>query len=287
MYLIKKNIFYLFIFSVLLLSSCTEEIVFELNSGENNRLVVEGGITDEFKIHEIRLSRTMSYYTDQTVPAELGAKISVSSKDTIILFEDSDNDGIYKTTDSVAGIPETDYTLNIILSDKTEYYSNAKMNKVASLDSITYKREGFFDFQNQDSIYFYIIQLYAKEPATPGDYYLWKYYMDDKLVTDTLFEQVFVDDANVNGNDIFAFDLFYIEEDKIENDTVEITVSMENISKAQFDHHVSLMRETVWKGGPFEGPAANVPTNIGNGALGLFYANSVSQTKTTLIKTKK
>lgn len=277
-----KNITYIIFVLFIFLSSCTEKIDFNLNSGANNRLVVDGSISDELKIHSVKLTRSINYFYNETAPAELDAKVTISDGENIFLLNDSDKNGIY-TTDTVAGIPGKTYTLDIKLKTGEEYSAQSYMKPVGTMDSLRYSYENETDFTGQE-LWFYTIYLYAAESPIPGDYYLWDLYIDNVIDTDTLKEKVFVDDVNVNGNYIFEWNMFKIEEEKIAKDTTEIEVKMLSIQKQQYDYNLSLLLETVYKGSPFDGPPANVPTNISNNGMGFFSANAVNTSKIIIIR---
>jgi hypothetical protein len=272
---------YLYILSIFLvfLSACTERMDFDLNTGENNRLVVDGGITNVSEIQTIKLTRSTDFLINEEAPAELGATVYVAGGGDVFYFYDADNDGVYETETEVAGTPGNNYTLHIELENKEYYTAHCFMDPIESIDSLQYEYvEEFIPTEDgpPELEYVYKIYLFADEPETPGDHYMWDLFIDNELDSDTLREKVFTDDLTVNGNYISYFDVFWIADEDITEDITEITVQMMSITKEQYEHHLALMLETDWKGGPFEGPPANVPTNISNGALGFFYANAIS-----------
>jgi len=279
-----KQLSYFTILLILLFSACTERIDINLNTGENNRLVVEGGITNEKKIHRIKLTRSANYFANVEAPKELGAIVTISNDEQVFALTDDNNDGIYETASDTAGIPNKDYTLNIKLSNGSTYTANCFMKSVLPMDSITYMYERDFDPEvgRFDSVY--KILIYAFEPEPIGDYYLWDLFLNDVAYTDTLSDKVFQDDGLINGNYITAAEFFRLSSSEIENDTVNVRVVMQSISKAQYNFILSVLLETVFKGSPFDGPPANVPTNISNGALGFFYANSTTYLEKELYK---
>ena len=269
---------------LLLFSACTEKIDINLNVGDNNRLVVEGGITNELKIHTVKLTRSADYFSNEAPTPELNAQVSISDGTTVFELLDSNNDGIYETQSPVAGKIETEYTLNILLTDGSDYSAKAYMNDALKLDSLRYEYAYEFNYEKNDFDYVYKLFLFAQEPATTGDYYLWDLYIDNQIETDTLRKKVITDDKNVNGSYIYNFEIFRIGNERILENETNIKVSMQAISKAQYDFMLSVLFETVMKGSPFDGPPANIPTNLTNGALGFFYANPIIYTETTILK---
>lgn len=144
----KKNIIYCFsLFYVLLFSACTEEIVMEVPEGKK-RPVVEGYFTDELKRHEVILSYSSEFYSDdmEMIP---GAEVfMVESRqyqgtgDTIYFYEQADQPGHY-FSDSVAGTKGRWYHLEARVQENTLFdsplrmYADAKMpNNANGIDSI-------------------------------------------------------------------------------------------------------------------------------------------------------
>ena len=278
-----KKLIYITLLGLILLTSCAERIDFDLNSGENNRLVVEGSITDELKIQTVKLTRSISYFYNEAAPKEFDANVTISDNSNVYTLTDPDRDGIYSTETAVAGTPGKNYTLNIKLKNGELFSAESFMKPVGSMDSLRYDYVEEFGMGGKQ-IWNYNVYLYAAESPILGDCYLWDMYIDNKIDSDTLREKMFVEDANVNGNYIKEFGLFKLEDKDITKDTTEIEIKMSSISKPEYDHHTSLMMETDYKGSPFDGPPANVPTNITNNGLGFFSANSVTSKKIKIIK---
>ncbi|MDF1549827.1 MAG: DUF4249 family protein, partial [Bacteroidales bacterium] len=112
-----KHLIYIILLISLTLFSCTELIKIDLADGNSNRLVVEGSITNELKIHAVTLSRTGEYFLNQPTKRELNANVSISDGDTLINLFDPEGDGTYETDKEVAGKVGHTYTLDIELSN--------------------------------------------------------------------------------------------------------------------------------------------------------------------------
>lgn len=274
------NIFILFIY--FLISSCSEIIDLDLNDAENNRLVVEGTITTEQKTHWIKLSRTSDYFINQPTNSELGAQVSISTDDTTFYYIDPDNDGVYETDKELSAKVEKTYTLHIQLSNGEQYSAESYLKPIHPMDSITY------DYAKSDipvdEGYFYFINVFVQEPEPVGDYYLWEVFIDGKLESDTLRKKTFVSDEFVNGSYIADWSVYQIEESKITNDTTVIKLQMLSISKAEYEFKIAVLLETDFSGAGFNGPPANIPTNISNGAVGFFGASAVTEDSLLIIK---
>lgn len=134
--------------------ACTEEVVLEMPEGEK-RPVVEGYFTNEFKRHEVILSYSSEFYSDDREMIS-GAVVYVAGNgDTVYYYEQPDNPGHY-LTDSVAGTKNRWYHLEVRVPENTLYnvplriYADAKMpNNARGIDSI-----GLLPLLNEEGIPF-------------------------------------------------------------------------------------------------------------------------------------
>lgn len=124
------------------LASCTEEITMDLPEGKIVP-VVEGSITTEYKRHEVILSYSAGLYDEESPEMISNAEVYVTSgDDTIWYYEQEDNPGHY-LTDSVAGVKNRWYHLEVNVEEPTMYswpiqmYADTKMvNNVEIIDSV-------------------------------------------------------------------------------------------------------------------------------------------------------
>ena len=139
----------------LFVASCTEDIIMEAPEGRKLP-VVEGSITNECKRHEIILSYSSELYSTDAKEMISGAEVYVTSRnDTIWYYEQEDKPGHY-LTDSVAGIKNRRYHLEIIAEENTLYstsihmYADTKMsNNASGIDSV-----GLLPLRNDEGIPF-------------------------------------------------------------------------------------------------------------------------------------
>ena len=266
----------------LLISACTEIIDMDLNSTDNNRLVVEGTITDELKIHQVKLTRTSDYFVNQPASPELGALITISNEDTLFNLIDVDNNGIYITDKEIAGVAGKTYLLNIQLGNGEVYTAESYLKPILPMDSIKYEyRKSDNPF---DEYLFYHINIFVQEPPTTGDFYQWELYIDGIHESDTLRKKSFVSDEFVNGSYIANWPVYIIEESKIINDTSVVKLQLLSISKEEYDFKLAILLETDFSGAGFSGPPANIPSNVSNGALGFFSASAVTEDSLFIFK---
>lgn len=140
---------------VLLTTSCTEDITMDMPEGRKVP-VVEASITNEIKRHEVILSYSSELYNTEGFEMISGAEVYVvGGGDTIWYYEQEDKPGHY-LTDSVAGIKNRRYHLEINVEDNTLYseplhmYADTKMaNNASSIDSV-----GLLPYLNSEGIPF-------------------------------------------------------------------------------------------------------------------------------------
>lgn len=87
----------------------------------------------------------------------------------------------------------------------------------------------------------------------------------------------FASDEFINGNYIRDLSTHFIAEDEMIGDSMKVTLEMQSITAEYYEYLTGLLLETVWKGTPWDGPPANVPGNISNGARGFFKAADIKR----------
>jgi len=279
-----RNLKYWFsIFCIGLIISCTEIVELDLNNDTNHRLVVEGKVSSLSQIQHVRLSWSSNYFYNQQSPAVSGAMVSISDGSNTYLLKEK-TAGMYQTDSGVVGVVGKVYKLNIRLSDGFVCEASDTLYPVSDIDSMKFSPK-YYDRFSDDSIY--NLYMYAQEPHGIGNFYLWEYSIDNQSYTDTLRQKSFTDDAQVDGSYIYDFDVFRIKDRHLKNDSALITFFHSSISRKYYDFVIALMLETDWRGSPFDGPPANVPGNISNGALGFFHATDVKKIENYLYRNPK
>ncbi len=119
-----KKIYILSLLLTLSLVSCRDP--FEIQSIDfQNSLVVEATLTNEFKQHTLKLSRT--YELNQEVGAfEDGAAVSVEDSEGNIFLFNPIGQGVYESELEFQAIPNVNYTLNITTTEGERFQSSTK-----------------------------------------------------------------------------------------------------------------------------------------------------------------
>ncbi len=271
---VKGN--YKYILKILMLTfvvcSCTEPMDLDLDS-TYSRLVVEGAFTTDTGVHRIRLSTTTDFYYSTKPPAVSGARVTISDgSEELSLVENPSGSGIYETQDGVYGQVGKTYQLHIELLQELgghKFYSaSCLLRPTVEPDSVQIM------YQPTWGQGFWEIKLYAQDPPTQ-DYYKFLTYVNNTLITDTLYEVFVVDDRFFNGrytNGVGAGFLNSEIDDNRLNPGDTVTLMMTNMTDEYFHFILTARIESGFNTPLFSGPPANVKSNVNNGAIGFFAA---------------
>lgn len=248
---ILKQIFYFFIVLVFFTTACKEKIDIKLKD-TYVRLVVDGTITDEAKKHTVKISETSNYFSNEAQPKVTGAIVTISDGVNVVNLAET-SAGIYQTDSTYKGEIGKTYTLNIRYKNE-DYTASSLLKSVAPIDSISFGQD-FFNPNNKT------VNLWAQEPATLGEYYMWLYYINGNLMSDTIKQVVFASDEMVNGNYMNGYPIYSMEKIS-QGDTV--TLEMLSVNKEYYDFLNALFSEVFGAGNPFSGPPSNVKGNVKN-----------------------
>ncbi|MBN1183060.1 MAG: DUF4249 domain-containing protein [Bacteroidales bacterium] len=266
----------LFLLSVwVILSGCEETMDIEFDEIGEPKLVVEGSISTDTAAHIVKLSWTSDFFSVEGPEMVTGANVSISDNGGSIYVLSESEPGIYQTNPDVYGVIGRTYTLHVTLTDGRTFEATDEINEVPVIDSLKQSNNyNHFDPSMDMFGWGYDIIYYGPEPEGVGDYYMWNLYINDTLMNDTIIESIFTDDVFVDGNYIFDFELFFVNENDIHGNTAKITVETKAISKGYYNFLIGLMLETVWRGSPWDGPPANIPSNVKPEGYGYFHAYS-------------
>jgi len=263
---------------VLIVVACEEEITLELNEDENRRIVVEGRLTNELKIQQIRITQTSSYFQHEPTPVPEGIQAYIleeGSGNQYPLTQSNDSASIFETG-LMAGRIGENYSLVIEHGDQ-QYTATSHLDSIVRIDSLMYdyKLESFFGY----TFGTYYISIAAYEPPPAGNYYKFDIYINDTLITDDIYESVFANDFMIDGTYLDSTVIYNIPQEWITLDTNRIKVAAISISEDEFTFYMDMMTETFGSGSIFSGPPANISTNIintsgGTDGVGFFGASA-------------
>lgn len=271
-----------FILLIVIFAACTERIDIKLDD-TYTRLVVEGYITTDTANHYVRLTKTTSYFYSESPPTVSGAEVSISDGDITFQLVEKES-GYYYIEPPVAGEVGKNYTLDIILAEpvneKTHYTASSMINPINNLDSI--------GVEYNDNWEVWIVKCYAWDPPTT-EFYMFRILKNGVLITDSIDEVMVTDDILYNGSYTNGIGVGWLDEDRPDErlqlgDTVEVLMS--SITEDYTNFVWNIQDETGYSSPLFDGPPANIPGNLSNGALGYFAAYS-NERASTIVNVKK
>lgn len=173
----KKIVFVLF--STGLISSCTEQYVFQ-NQNFNEALVVEATLTNEMKYQEVKLSRTISI-NDSLGSTEVGATVSIiDNNGTEFNFDEGESK--YVSQNEFKAEPNKEYQLKIITASGKIYLSNKeKLTTESTIDLET----SVIDKEGEKGVQ---INVKSSDPTNTSKFYRYEY--EETYKIKTIFEIV-------------------------------------------------------------------------------------------------
>lgn len=259
----RNYFFYITPFILLAFFSCTKELDIELEEGER-RLVVDAWFTTEVKTHEIRLSQTANYFSNEPTPLVSGAQVQISGGNEVFPFTEV-SPGIYHSEPTASAKLGTTYTLSINYENEL-YEAKDYCDTVPSLDTMIL----YPYYDDEGALEGYDFLIWTKELSGYGHYYVWRVLKNGEYIKDTLNEITIESDEYLgDGLEFEAFPIESVSLDEVKSGDV-LKLEQHNISKQTYDSFIAILTETEWKGGIFDSPPANIPSNVSNNGLGVF-----------------
>lgn len=159
---------------VVQLYSCVQEFMPDIDE-YRNLMVVEGLITDEYKQHYVRLSRSTPVGQISDGDPVTGATVSVTDDLHSEFFFTETQPGYY-TTDSMRFPPGRYYTLRIITTSDTYISSPMELRMTHPIDTV-YSELQSLPVQGSDLVkHGYQVYFDSYDPTNNTGFYRWEYY---------------------------------------------------------------------------------------------------------------
>ncbi|HEY1024633.1 MAG TPA: DUF4249 domain-containing protein [Sphingobacteriaceae bacterium] len=233
------------------LTACEEEMDLDLPQKES-QLVVDGWITDQAGEHAVTLSYSAPFLGDQGFTYVKGASVTISGGEGEPEMLQERADGRYVTSPQFRAEAGTTYTLNIKFDDQ-EYEAKTIVKRPLEIDSLTvvYHKKSVLKDEG------HYVLFYGQEPAGDiADFYRFKVFKNDTLMNRAK-DLVVTDDKYVNGN--------YLREVEFHGDPFKKDDRIRLETWSLSEQAYTFLREMniqINKGGMFDSPYANIPTNV-------------------------
>lgn len=256
--------------SLLVLVSCTKIIDIELNSA-TKRLVIEAKISDQSVPPFVKLTRTMDYFNPENPELVSGAIVTLRSDVGESEVMEEVSEGIYKAV-QIKGTPGVTYSLTVQDGDQS-YEADAYLPFPVRIDTTHH-----FIRENRtprDNISGYMLSLTFTDPADKTNYYR----LDAlKINIDTTGRH-----QNGSTSTVMTSDVLYnggqttnmLNHDQAYEPGDTVIVKLISIDEKVY-HYFQQLKESAGMRAMFSSSApANPETNLQNGAMGYFAAESV------------
>jgi hypothetical protein len=263
-----------YLLMILLLASCEKQTDWPLQPGEQDFIVVDGIITNELKTQTIIISKPVANLNEHPQPVS-GAIILVSSNQSVYSFhEDPSIPGTYLSDNEFSGIRNKTYSL-LITSGSNVYSAKAVLAPPAVIRNfLRYQKNG-----NENKYHItWVADPYNSEKAA-----MYEILIDWSKVTG--YETINPDSCKAK---LFYYTLPTLDVSEVfapgsEKITFPPGAVITERKYSLTDEHAAFLRalllETTWQGGFFNTAAANVPTNLSDGAEGFFGACGITEMK--------
>jgi len=257
------------VFVVLLLTGC-EKIV-DLKYKDNpSRIIIEGNITDQAGPYLVKLTKSVKLTETGAYPTVDNAVVTISDNIGNTETLTSQGSGVYKTT-TLSGAPGRTYTLTVQAEGQT-YTAQSTMQPRVAFDSIRVEKNVFTGETEYN-----IVPVYT-DPDVKGNNYRFTVSLNNKLIN-----QHFIQNDEVKNGVVNAARLEISLDDDLKfkaGDLISVAMQCVDAKVALYYKTLALMGDS----GPGGGTTPNnPPTNISNGALGIFSAHTI-ETKNVVLQ---
>jgi hypothetical protein len=134
----KKHVILIFL-SVVVCTSCFQDVIDIDLSEIDKQIVIQGNVTDQAIPCRVLISKTASIYNASSVQKVSGAIVTISDDTGNSENLNETSPGVYQTN-QLQGDPGRTYTLNVIAEGR-QYTASSKMPSPIELDSISCEQE--------------------------------------------------------------------------------------------------------------------------------------------------
>ena len=266
---------------LVILTSC--EVSDLVIPDRNEVLVVEGWITNENKVHSVKLSRTVPFNESKSFSPIDNATVHIEDKVSSFSLSPSGK-GIY-LSDAFAGIESRRYRVIIKLADGETIQSEwERLNPLMPIDTIKYEFFTDQDPETGEDIRVYFPIVVSSDPIDESNFYKYKGFRNDIILDEpneiVLLSDQFVNGANSLPNFIPEFRYSFADTIKVE---------LHSLTQDGFEFMQLLKSQTTSLGSSSGTSPAALTGNLTNLddntriVLGFFGASAVS-TKTNIIR---
>ena len=258
--MMKKTFLISVIITAFIFLSCKKVITVQLNNSPT-QIVIIGEITNVAGPYTVSINSSVNFSQPNIFPPVSGAKVIISDDHTLVDTLTEASPGTYQTHTFWQGVPGNTYTLSVVSSGKS-FSAVSAMPLPVPLDSVTFQQKAGDNGKT-------VIQAVANFQDPAG---VQNYYQFTEKINDTLLNKIFIFQDRLSDGK-------YITQ-PFDNDSAalktgdQLTLNMYCIDENVFRYFFELRQ--LLNANPFnEATPANPDTNLTNGALGYFSAQTI------------
>ena len=247
------------LFLVIWCATCENPIDWELQPGENGKLVIEAIITNEDKVQEVKLSLSYDDFNQQPQPVSNAVVKMYDGQNAVQFFEDPDEPGTFLSEIAFGAALLTAYGLEVGYEGQ-QHVAITYMVPVLPMDSLTFQQIGETDslrLHHVASTYGVVEQAMYEIDID------WNHIIPSDSSQARVYYYTF---NTVNASQIFGPS----KEDVIFPKGSIVIEKKYSLNEEFAEFLRTLVLETQWQGGVYEEESGNLPSNFSNGALGFF-----------------
>jgi len=231
--------------------------------GNQSKVVIEGNISNEAGPYFVKITKSINLSDTGSYPTIDNAAVIISDNVGNSETLSPQGNGVYRTN-AIEGVPGRTYTLTVTAEGQT-YTAQSTMPASVLLDSIKIEHFSFGGDIERN-----IIPVYA-DPIAKGNTYRFVLSVNNEIINQHFVQNDEVTNGVVNTQRLETDDNIV----KLNpGDTITIHMQCIDNRVALYYTTLALMGDT----GPGGGTTPNnPPTNISNGALGVFSAHTVQE----------
>jgi len=274
--------------------SCTAPIDIHTRNSEPVP-VIYGYLTDEYKNHAIRITRSSPYFQEAENQFVSDAKVWVTSstgRDYPFVY---DTNGYYISQRRFSAVQGLTYRLSVELD-----FQHDGIKELYEAETVTLPKTPADSFSvsvlNIMGFLHYSLNISMQEPPETENFYLFKFFINDSISNERISDNIILDDEMINGeylNNISikyfnaASDNEWIDDDWdifFLNPGDRIRLQILNIEKGYYYFIRDCSMEKYGTNPFFGSPPSNIYTNLSNGAVGYFTSYCIQEYRTVVPK---
>lgn len=233
-------------------ASCEKVIDLELNQTEE-MLVVDALVSNQPKQSVVRLSKSISLFSDQQYQNVSNANVVVKNPEGVSFLFQEVEEGVYKN-EAFLGYEGGDYRLEVDW-EEVSVRANSKMPQLVSIDSIEVVVSDRVFLNDGETAY--SLKVHFADPAEQTNYYRF-----DVFKNDSLYDGFTVsNDLFYNGISTYQFIMGY-EMQPLDT----ISVQLSSIDEVNYSYFLVLSQSES----PFNIAPGNPVSNLQGDAIGYF-----------------